>query len=205
MNSQHNNGLIQFYTIHNILFVLYLKICSALLKWNSWCGKPWKFLELSFETEPLSIHKISSIIVMTVQGRKPGEGPPFSSQIKFFTVLLGRRVTKSCKVSDQKLFKMWWNLFNYVSVFSYCAVLSLKKIVMKSLKHMHVLTYARFEVQTQLNTKIWNTVLPFLSKNLHNMNTFCDWFSETIVMRVYDSFFGNYISIVLLSFILLSG
>ena len=31
------------------------------------------------------------------------------------------------------------------------------------------------------------------------MNTFCDWLSETIVISVYDSFFRDYISIVLLS------
>ena len=30
------------------------------------------------------------------------------------------------------------------------------------------------------------------------MNTFCDWLSETIVISVYDSFFRNYIFIVLL-------
>ena len=30
------------------------------------------------------------------------------------------------------------------------------------------------------------------------MNTFCDWLFETIVISVYDSFFRNYISIVLL-------
>ena len=39
------------------------------------------------------------------------------------------------------------------------------------------------------------------SKNLPYMNTFCDWLFETIVISVYDSFFRNYISIVLLSFI----
>ena len=39
------------------------------------------------------------------------------------------------------------------------------------------------------------------SKDLPNMNTFCDWLFETIVISVYDSFFRNYISIVLLSFI----
>ena len=37
------------------------------------------------------------------------------------------------------------------------------------------------------------------------MNTFCDWLFETIVISVYDSFFRNYISIVLLSFIALSS
>ena len=43
-------------------------------------------------------------------------------------------------------------------------------------------------------------------KDLPNMNTFCDWLSETIVIiSVYDSFFRNYISIVLLSFIVLSS
>ena len=42
-------------------------------------------------------------------------------------------------------------------------------------------------------------------KNLPNMNTFCDWLSETIVISVYDSFFRNYISIVLWSFIVLSS
>ena len=36
------------------------------------------------------------------------------------------------------------------------------------------------------------------SKDLLNMNTFCDWLSETIVINVYNSFFRNYISIVLL-------
>ena len=35
------------------------------------------------------------------------------------------------------------------------------------------------------------------------MNTFCDWLSETIVISVYDSFFRNVISIVLLFFIVL--
>ena len=39
------------------------------------------------------------------------------------------------------------------------------------------------------------------SKDLPNMKTFCDWLFETIVISVYDSFFRNYISIVLLSFI----
>ena len=43
------------------------------------------------------------------------------------------------------------------------------------------------------------------SKDLPNMNTFCDWLSETIVISVYDSFFRNFISIVLLSFIVLSS
>ena len=38
-----------------------------------------------------------------------------------------------------------------------------------------------------------------LSKDLPNVNTFCDWLSETIVISVYDSFFRNYISVVLLS------
>ena len=37
------------------------------------------------------------------------------------------------------------------------------------------------------------------SKDLPNMNTFCDWLFETIVISAYDSFFRNYISIVLLS------
>ena len=31
------------------------------------------------------------------------------------------------------------------------------------------------------------------SKDLPNMNTFCDWLSETIVISVYDSFLRNYI------------
>ena len=44
-----------------------------------------------------------------------------------------------------------------------------------------------------------------VSKNLPNMNTFCDLLSEKIVISVYDSFFRNYISIVLLSFIVLSS
>ena len=44
-----------------------------------------------------------------------------------------------------------------------------------------------------------------LSKDLPNMNTFCDWLFETIVTRVYDSFFRNYISIVLLSFIVFTS
>ena len=43
-----------------------------------------------------------------------------------------------------------------------------------------------------------------MSKVLPNMNTFCDCLSETIVISVYDSFFRNYISIVLLSFIVFS-
>ena len=43
------------------------------------------------------------------------------------------------------------------------------------------------------------------SKDLPNMNTFCDWLFETIVISVYDSFFINYISIVLLSFIVCSS
>ena len=43
------------------------------------------------------------------------------------------------------------------------------------------------------------------SKDLPNMNTFSDWLSEKIVISVYDSFFRNYISIVLLSFIVLSS
>ena len=43
------------------------------------------------------------------------------------------------------------------------------------------------------------------SKDLPNMNTFCDWLSETKVISVYDSFFRNYISILLLSFIVLSS
>ena len=37
------------------------------------------------------------------------------------------------------------------------------------------------------------------------MNTFCDWLPETIVISVYDSLFRNYISIVLLSFIISSS
>ena len=43
------------------------------------------------------------------------------------------------------------------------------------------------------------------SEDQPNMNTFCDWLSETIVISDYDSFFRNYISIVLLSFIVLSS
>ena len=43
------------------------------------------------------------------------------------------------------------------------------------------------------------------SKDLPNMNAFCDWLSETIVISVYDSFFRNYISIDLLSFIVLNS
>ena len=43
------------------------------------------------------------------------------------------------------------------------------------------------------------------SKDLPNMNTFCDWLFETIVISAYDSFFRNYISIVLLSFIVCSS
>ena len=43
------------------------------------------------------------------------------------------------------------------------------------------------------------------SKDLPNMNAFCDWLSETIVFSVYDSFFRNYISIDLLSFIVLNS
>ena len=43
------------------------------------------------------------------------------------------------------------------------------------------------------------------SKDVPNMNTFCDWLFETIVISVYDSFFRNYISIVLLSFIVCSS
>ena len=44
-----------------------------------------------------------------------------------------------------------------------------------------------------------------MSKDLPNMNTFYDWLSETIVISVYDSFFRNYISIVLLSYIVLTS
>ena len=44
-----------------------------------------------------------------------------------------------------------------------------------------------------------------LSKDLPNMNTFCDCLSKTIMISVYDSFFRNYIYIVLLSFIVLSS
>ena len=44
-----------------------------------------------------------------------------------------------------------------------------------------------------------------LSKDLPNTNTFCDWLSETIVISVYDSLFRNYISIDLLSFIVLNN
>ena len=43
------------------------------------------------------------------------------------------------------------------------------------------------------------------SKDLPNMNAFCDWLSETIVISVYDSFFRNYISMDLLSFIVLNS
>ena len=39
--------------------------------------------------------------------------------------------------------------------------------------------------------------------DLPNMNAFCDWLSETIVISVYDSFFRNYISMDLFSFIVL--
>ena len=45
-----------------------------------------------------------------------------------------------------------------------------------------------------------NSVLPTRfakSKDLLNMNTFCDWLSEIIVINVYNSFLRNYISIVL--------
>ena len=48
-------------------------------------------------------------------------------------------------------------------------------------------------------------ILYIVSKDLPNINTFCDWLSETVVISIYDSFFRNYISIVLLSFILLSS
>ena len=50
-----------------------------------------------------------------------------------------------------------------------------------------------------------NKLLQIWSKDLPHMNTFCDWLSETIVISVYDSLFRNYISIVLLSFIVLSS
>ena len=43
------------------------------------------------------------------------------------------------------------------------------------------------------------------SKDLPNINTFCDWLSVTIVISVYDTFFRNDISIVLLSFIVLTS
>ena len=39
-----------------------------------------------------------------------------------------------------------------------------------------------------------------LSKDLPDMSTFCDWLSETLAISVFDSFFRNYISIVLLFF-----
>ena len=42
-------------------------------------------------------------------------------------------------------------------------------------------------------------------KDRPNMDAFCDWLSETIEISVYDLFFRNYISIVLLSFIILSS
>ena len=43
------------------------------------------------------------------------------------------------------------------------------------------------------------------SKDLPNINTFCDWLFETIVISVYDLFFRNYISIVLLCFIVFNS
>ena len=43
------------------------------------------------------------------------------------------------------------------------------------------------------------------SNDLPNMNTLCLWLFETLVISVYDSFFRNYISIVLLLFIVLSN
>ena len=45
----------------------------------------------------------------------------------------------------------------------------------------------------------------FLISCLTILGMFCDWLSETIMISVYHSFFRNYISIVLLSFIVLSG
>ena len=55
-------------------------------------------------------------------------------------------------------------------------------------------------LKASLRTQVEST-----SKDLPNMNTFCDWLSETIVNSVYDSFFRNYISVVLLSFTVLSS
>ena len=51
-------------------------------------------------------------------------------------------------------------------------------------------------VYTMYQKRSWN--------HLRNINTFCDWLSETIVIRVYDWFFKNYISLVSLSFIVLA-
>ena len=59
----------------------------------------------------------------------------------------------------------------------------------------HVAAICRLVCSIHLITPGWN-------KDLPNMNTFCDWLSETIVTSVYDSLFRNYNSIVLLRFIL---
>ena len=59
----------------------------------------------------------------------------------------------------------------------------------------------RFRVSEGTVSNIFITWINFLyvtlSKDLSNMNTFCDWLFETIVISVYDSFFRNYISIFL--------
>ena len=46
---------------------------------------------------------------------------------------------------------------------------------------------------------------PYTGRDLPDMNIFCDWLSETLVINVYDWFFRNYVSIVLSSFNVLSS
>ena len=58
-------------------------------------------------------------------------------------------------------------------------------------------------LMSDFNTDLFKS--EFWSKDLPNMNTFCDLLSETIVISVHNSFFRNYISIVLLSSIVLTS
>ena len=51
----------------------------------------------------------------------------------------------------------------------------------------------------------YGTNSSIMSEDLAKMNTLCDWLFKTILISVYDSFFRNYISIALLSFIVFSN
>ena len=74
----------------------------------------------------------------------------------------------------------------------------------KSIRSLFWVYQKSIPFETEITCKLLFTLTALIrinSKDLPNMNTFCDWLFETIVISVYDSFFRNYISIVLLSFI----
>ena len=83
----------------------------------------------------------------------------------------------------------------------------LVEVYERLMKHYerYILQKYTFKAELELHCTKQKIFLSYRSKSLPNMNTFCNWLSETVVIRVYDLFFRNYTSIVLLSFIVSSS